>query len=180
MFAANESSSRPGLRHALAGLQAGVYGALVMLACLMIGSLWDRRSVWVVPNLIATTFFGSDAYRNQFLRTSWAGVAFIVAVYGLLGMVWGCIWGDARKQWLTFYGALAGLAVYFVSHDFLWKHVNPLMTLYAPDQQLELGHVLWGLFLARSPRYSRRIAEATVESALPEAVHEVRSGEVIR
>src|SRR5438046_1685631 len=56
MFAANEGRSHVGLRHALAGLQAGMLGALVMLACLMAGSLLGRRSVWVVPNLFATTF----------------------------------------------------------------------------------------------------------------------------
>jgi hypothetical protein len=179
MFAANDSSSRPGLRYALAGIQAGVFGALAMLACLMIGSLWDRRSIWVVPNLLSTTFFGTDAYRNQLVRTSWAGVALIVAVYGALGLIWGYVWGEARKQWLTLYGAGVGLIVYFVFYGFLWKHANPLVTLYAPDRQLEVGHVVWGLVLARSPQYSRRIAEATVEPPV-QTVHEVRSGEVIR
>jgi hypothetical protein len=180
MFAANDSSSRGGLRHALAGLQAGVSGALTMLGCLMIGSLLESRSIWLVPNLLATTFFGSDAYRNQFAHTTWSGVALIVTVYGLLGMIWGVIWGDSRKQWLPLYGAIAGLAVYFLFYRFAWKHVNPLVTLYAPDRLLEAGHIVWGLIVARSPRYSRRIALATVEPAIPEAVQEVRSGEVIR
>jgi hypothetical protein len=106
-------------------------------------------------------------------------VALIVAVYGVLGMIWGCIWGDARKPWLTLYGAVAGLTVYFAFYGFLWKHANPLVTLYAPERQLEVGHVVWGLVLARSPRYSRRIAEATAEPVV-QTIHEVRSGEVIR
>jgi hypothetical protein len=190
MFAANESRSRPGLRHALAGIQAGVLGALAMLGCLMAGSLWDNRSIWVVPNLFATTFFGSGAYRNQFVWTSWVGLALVLAVYGVLGMVWGLIWRDERKRWLPLYGVAAGLLVYLVFYDFLWKHVNPLVTLYAPDRQLQLGHVLWGLALARSPRYSRRIAASVapredVQAAVEETAQEldggeVRSGEVIR
>jgi hypothetical protein len=189
MFAANESRSRPGLRHALAGIHAGVLGALALLACLMIGSLWDNRSIWVVPNLFATTFFGSNAYRNQLARTSWAGLALILAVYGGLGMVWGLIWRDRRPAWLPLYGAAAGLLVYLVFYDFLWKHFNPLVTLYAPDRQLQIGHVLWGLILARSPSYSRHIAEslaappsqATAQDAAAEpGDSEVRSGEVIR
>jgi hypothetical protein len=185
----NEITQTPsrglGLRHALAGLQAGVLGALVIFACLAIGSLWNGRSVWVVPNLFASTFFGSHVYRDQLLRTSWTGIALIVAVYGGLGLVWGCIWREQRKRWLGLYGAVAGLCVYFLFYDFLWRHVNPLVTLYAPDRQLQLAHLLFGITLARSPLYARRIAEMLHEPPAPPDVYdveaqEVRSGEVIR
>jgi hypothetical protein len=192
------SSHGPELRHVLAGLQAGVLGALLMVACLMIGSLWNGRSIWVAPNLFATTFFGSDVYRNQFLRTSWTGVALIVAVYGLLGILWGCVWRDERTRWLRVYGAVAGLCVYYLLFGLLWRHVNPLITLYAPDRQLQLGHLLWGIVLASSPVFARRIADSTAYStplssglsngginivtAVDDdaASQEVRSGEVIR
>ncbi len=182
MTAANKGTSRLELRHALAGLQAGVLGALVMLACLMAGSLWNRRSVWVVPNLLATTFYGSGAYRNQLLRTSWAGTALIVAVYGILGMAWGCVWRDRQTPWRGLLGAVFGLAVYFVFYDFAWLRVNPLVTLYAPDRQLQVGHILFGWVLAKSSLYSRRIADSMAAPAaqVPETVQEVRSGEVIR
>jgi hypothetical protein len=194
MYAAHESGSphtvnnrrqELGLRHALAGLQAGVLGTLGIFVCLMVGSLWEGRSVWVVPNLFATTFFGSEVYRNQLLRTSWVGIALIIAIYGVLGALWGCIWRDESKPWLRLYGAIAGLGVYFLFHGFLWRHVNPLITLYAPDRQLQLGHVLWGIALARSPLYARRIAASTapeVQQIAPAEVgsDEVRSGEVIR
>jgi hypothetical protein len=181
-------SSRRGLelRHALAGLQAGVLGALVLFACLMVGSLWNGRSVWVVPNLFATTFFGSGVYRNQLLRTSWTGIALMIAVYGLLGSLWGCIWRDKRIPWRGLYGAVAGLCVYYLFYDVLWRHINPLVTLYAPDRQLQVGHVLFGIVLARSPVYARRIADSvlTKPTAPPEvydvAAQEVRSGEAIR
>jgi hypothetical protein len=178
----DENRQSPATRYALAGLQAGVLGALVMLACLMTGALWNGRSAWVVPNLFASTFFGSGAYRNQLLRTSWIGVALIVAVYGGLGAIWGCIWRGERRRWLGLYGAIAGLGVYFVFYGFLWRHVNPLVTLYAPDRQLQLGHVLWGMVLARSPLYARRIADSTTAPAVHDDIagQEVRSGEVIR
>ena len=191
MYGASELRSRRlGFRHALAGLQAGVLGALIMFVCLMLGSLWYGRSIWVVPNLFSTTFFGSGAYRNHLLSTSWAGVALIVAIYGLLGTVWGCVWRDERKPWLALYGAIAGLAVYFLFNDFLWRHINPLVTLYAPDRQLQVGHVLWGMVLARSPLYARRISDSTLAPvAAPESsqqidnqdnvVPEVSSGELI-
>jgi hypothetical protein len=152
----------------------------------MIGSLWNGRSIWVVPNLFATTFFGSGVYRNHLLLTSWTGVALLVAVYGALGTVWGCIWRDKRKPWLWMLGAVAGLGVYFLFYDFLWRHLNPLVTLYAPDRQLQLGHVLFGIVLARSPLYARRIADSALDKPMPpEGVYdaeteEVRSGEAIR
>jgi hypothetical protein len=171
---------RLGMRHALAGLQAGVLGALVIFACLMLGSLWDGRSIWVVPNLFATTFFGSDAYRNQLLLTSWTGIALIVAIYGVIGSLWGCAWRDKRKPWLGLFGAIFGVGVYFLLYGLMWRHVNPLVTLYAPDRQLQLGHVLWGIVLARSPLYSRRIADSTTQAPFQDAVEqEVSSGGVI-
>lgn len=173
-----------GWRHLVAGVHAGVLGALAMLACVMIGAAWNHRSVWSVPNLLATTFFGSDAYRNQLVRTSWSGVALIVVIYGFLGMAWGVIFRDERRHALTVYGAITGLVVYFVFYDFLWKHANPLITLYAPNRQLEVAHLVWGLVLARSPKYSRRIAESMIvpvpgESSIEE-VQAVSSAGLIR
>ena len=178
MFAANASRSRLGLRHALAGLHAGILGTMVMLACLMAGSLVDRRSVWLVPNLFATTFFGSDAYMNQYMgSSSWAGLAVLFAIYGALGVIWGCVWRDQKKTGLVFFGAVAGLAIYFLLFDLVWRHLNPLIALYAPDRQLEIGHVLWGMVLARSPRYAREIIARLVEEEEPATA--AYNGEVI-
>ncbi|MDP9054452.1 MAG: hypothetical protein M3N93_09155 [Acidobacteriota bacterium] len=178
------SDNRPGLRHVLAGLQAGVLGSLVMFLWVMLGSVWNGRSAWVVPNLFSTTFFGNEAYRNQFLKTSWVGVAVTIAVYGLLGVIWGCIWREERPRWLSAYGAITGLAVYFLFYHFVWRHVNPIVTLYAPDRQLQTGHLLWGMVLARSPLFARRIADAADETEFagsqPAPEPEIRSGELIR
>ena len=89
------------------------------------------------------------------------------------------------------FGAVAGLCVYFLFYGWLWRHVNPLVTLYAPDRQLQLGHVLWGIVLARSPLYSRRIADSVLNkpalntpgtgpAVQDVAVQEISSSEVIR
>jgi hypothetical protein len=185
---------RFGLRHALAGLQAGVLGAFVILACLMIGSLWDGRSIWFVPNLFATTFFGGAAYRNHFVRATWSGLAILFAAYGGLGAIWGWLWGDRQgskdkpnsRAMLRLFGAIAGILVYLIAYDLVWKHVNPLVILYAPARQLQVGHILWGIVLARSPLYARRIGDTLAPPPVPQdVVHElgapeVNSGEVIR
>jgi hypothetical protein len=188
MAGANAERSRVTLRDALAGLQAGMLGALVMIGWLMLCSISMRRSIWVVPNLFATTFYGPGAYQNQFLRSSWPGVALMLAIYGGGGVVWGLMCGvlrhaDRKPPFLPLFGAIAGLAVYYIFFDLVWKHMDPLIPLYAPDRQLQIGHVLWGLMLTRAPLYSRRIAAVTmgvaIEPPLQEAAEEVRSGEVI-
>ncbi|HVW83521.1 MAG TPA: hypothetical protein VHB50_02525 [Bryobacteraceae bacterium] len=182
MDAANAGKTRVALRHVLAGLEAGVLGALWMFVWLILGSAWSRRSVWALPNLFATTFFGPDVYRNQYLGSSWTGVALLLTTCGLAGMLWGMLWRDNPKPWLALAGALTGLMVYFLLFDIILRRTNPLIFLYAPDRQLQIAYVFWGLALARSPRYSRRIALATGEfdaTAAPEPV-EIRSGELIR
>jgi hypothetical protein len=166
------------LRHALAGLQASVLGVLVMFAGLGLGSLFHGRSIWVVPNLFSTTFFGSNAYRNRFASTSWAGLALTFAIYGLLGVIWGCAWRDKKVRWLGVYGGLTGLAVYFLFYDLIWRQLNPMVTLYAPDRQLQFGHIIWGMILARSPLYAMRISEAgqpPPQLPRPEPVEQVQS-----
>ena len=156
MLAANANRISP--RHALAGVHAGVLGVVAMLGCAALGSIVDGRSIWLVPNLFASTFYGSVAYQDRFLHTSWSGLALLICIYGALGLVWGCVWRDHRKPGLTFFGGLFGLGIYFLFSAFIWKRMNPLLTLYAPDRQLELGHILWGMMLARSPLYAQRIA----------------------
>jgi hypothetical protein len=145
-------------RHALAGLQAGVLGALLMVLWLMGCSRYLRRSAWEIPNLFATSFYGSAAYQGQYLRSSWTGIALIVAVGGLGGVLWGVLWRENRPPFLPLIGAAAGIALYLISFDVIWKHTNPLIPLYAPLRQVQVGYLIWGLTLARSPRFSRAIA----------------------
>jgi hypothetical protein len=83
----------------------------------------------------------------------------MMAICGLGGLVWGLIWRD-RLRLRTFFGAVTGLLVYFLFYGVIWKRFNPLIPLYAPELQLEIGYILWGLALARSPLYSRRIQAA--------------------
>jgi len=164
-------------RHWLAGLEAGVLGALFMMLWLMLGSSLTRRSIWEIPNLFATTFYGSRVYQEQYLRTSWSGVAAILAICGLVGMLWGIVWRDDRPAFLPFLGGLTGLAVYFLVFDLVLQRVNPLVPLYAPLRMIQIGCIIWGLTLAKSPKFSRRIAMAANPHYSPA---EIDSGEVIR
>ena len=176
---------RGALRYGLAGIEAGVFGAIVLVVWLMLASYFTGRSAWFTPNLFATTFFGSGVYRNHFVRGSWTGIAAILAVYGVLGLFWGYVWRETRVRGLVFLGAFTGIAVYFLLFEVLLPRFNPLIAVYSPVRQLEIGHVLWGMMLARSPRYARHIDE-TISPAPrtppePQLVEPaVNSGEVIQ
>lgn len=168
MVAVKRGKTRFSARHALAGLEAGVLGSLLMLGWLMLGSIWLRRSIWTIPNLMATSMYGPGAYSNRYGRSSLAGAALIIVLYGLLGALWGAFWKDRQAPFLRVAGAITGLVVYAVLFGFVWKHARPLISLYAPDRQMEMGHLLWGLVLARSPRFSRTMAGLEDEASPPE------------
>ena len=146
--------------HALAGLQAGIVGVIWMFACFLVAAFWGGSGIWSVPNLFSKLFYGDEVLQGEFFRSTWAGIALIVFVYGLIGVLWGCFWKERRKALLSFYGALAGLATYYLFFDFVWVHADPLIPLYAPIRQLQVAHILWGAALAKSPVYSARIAAA--------------------
>ncbi|MGD1072444.1 MAG: hypothetical protein ABSB15_20150 [Bryobacteraceae bacterium] len=185
MDTASAGNRRLTLRDALAGLEAGVLGTLLMIAWLMLCSISAGYSIWTIPNLFATAVYGPAVYQNHFLRASWPGLALILAIYGSGGIVWGTLCGvflkgGRRPPLFALTGAIAGVILYY-GFDLIWKYVDPLIPLYAPERPMEVGHALWGMMLARAPLYSHRIAEATTEttSVADQEAEEVKSGEVI-
>ena len=156
---------------ALAGIQAGVGGALILLTYLALDSLWHRRSVWTIPNLLASTFYGESAYRQGFgVRTS-AGLALLFVIYGLLGALFGLVirdHGTAPRVMLL--GLIYGTSWFFVSFDWFWKHVNPLIPLYSPDRAMLVGHLLYGAMMGgRFPAYRKEISGKLEPEVLPPA-----------
>lgn len=161
------AARRPGfLICSLAGLQAGIAGVIWMLGCFVVAAFWGGGGIWSVPNLFATVFYGDFAYQDIFLRSTWAGLALITVIYGLLGAIWGCFWKAERRHLLTFFGALTGLAVYYLFFDFIWRIASSPITVYAPVRELQVAHILWGAALAKSPAYAVRIAAATGRDAV--------------
>jgi hypothetical protein len=171
------ASTRIRMRHVLAGIGLGVAGAIFVLLFLMLGSLWYRRSMWIPANLFSTAVYGPDAYINHLAATSWAGVAIVVVMYGVAGALWGIVWRDRRPRYLLLYGAICGAITYLLLFDVFWKRLDPFLSLYAPDRQLELANLIWGMFVVRSPALAARIESRT--SAAQEQEVEVRSGEVL-
>jgi hypothetical protein len=169
---------RTRISYAVAGMGAGVAGAIFVALFLMLGSLWHHHSIWVPANLFSTAFYGPDAYLNGFAHTTWAGLAVIVVMYGVIGAVWGLIWRDFRPRHPLVYGALCGAITYFLLFGIFWKWVDPLIALYGSRGQLEFANIVWGMIVIGSAGFSAGAARAD-EEVQEEAVA-VRSGELIR
>ena len=154
--------SRQHFHFTLAGLQAGVLGTLAMVGWLILCSVAVGRSPWLPINLFAILFHGPNAYRDYYHPDSWSGMAFLIFTYGLAGAAWGQLVGFSGKtegyRVLALCGVLTGLILHTVEFGMLVKSLAPIIGSYAPDMQMRVGHVLWGLALANTPVYARRIA----------------------
>ena len=167
------NGARPNWLLALAGIQAGVGGTLVLLGYLALDSAWHRRSIWLVPNLLASTFYGESAYQPRFGARTGAGLALLLVLYGLLGALFGLVVRDqGSRVRMTLLGLIFGTGWFFLSFDVLWKYVNPMVRIYSPDRAMLVGHLLYGGLLGRRfPSYLRSTSAVEVPTeppALPE------------
>ena len=158
--------------------EAGILGVFLMLAC---HRRWvpvlNGRKIWVVPNLFRQSiFFGRSVYQKRLCRFRHlvrrrhpdrhlrrTGFALGFSLEGE---------PPAGPDRLRRHHRRGGLLP--VLPNFIWIHLEPAIALYAPDGQFELGHLLWGMALAKSPVFARRIADQTAEPVVVEV------GEVIR
>lgn len=138
-----------------------------MLAWFALASALTRHSGWRVPNLFATVLVGGDAYHDRYVKTSLAGAGLVLVAYGCLGVVWGMIWKDNHRPGLAAFGGVAGIVVYFAMTRLIWDRLSPAFSVYAPDREILIAHILWGMALGRAPVYARRIADATAEHGEP-------------
>lgn len=135
-----------------------------MLAWVAFASLWYGRSVWTVPNLLASTFYGEPALRRHFGLPTVSGLALHVCIYGVVGAGFGLLVRDRFSVARTVVLAvLWAVAWYYFSFGIFWKHVNPLVILYVHDRPMLVGHLLYGALLGAFPEYLRRLT-ATAET----------------
>lgn len=160
-----ESSGQRDLRLALAGLQAGCLGSLLMIGWWLLGELVQRRSLWMVPNLLATTFYGERAYRSGFIVPTWSGLAFPLAVYCAAGVVFALSGRERKGGWgLLLVGAAAGLALNWLFFGVALKRLNPLVGLYSPDRLIAVSHLLYGVALVTYPGFARDLSGTSASS----------------
>ena len=168
------NGARPNWFLAVAGIQAGVVGALILLGYLALDSKWHSRSIWTISNLLASTFYGESAYRPGFGARTSAGIALLLFLYGVLGALFGLVVRDhSTRMRVMLAGVIFGTGWFFLSFDILWKHINPLIKMYSPDRAMLVGHVLYGGVLGgRFPAYLKSILKVEAPAA-PEMAAEL-------
>lgn len=156
------NAARPNWFLTLAGIQAGIVGGLILLGYLALDSAFHKRSVWTVPNLLASTFYGESAYRAEFGFSTSAGLALLFLVYGALGVLFALVVRDhGTRLRVGLVGLIFGTGWFFLSFDLIWRHVNPLIQVYSPDRAMLVGHLLYGGVLGGCfPAYLRSIRSA--------------------
>jgi hypothetical protein len=143
----------------LAGLEAGIVAALILLGWLALASAWYRRSIWTTANIMATTFYGEAALTQRFSSRTLAGLALYLVLYGIIGALFGlAVPTRAPGLRMTLTGVLVGLGWYYLSYALVWRNLNPLIILYTHGGPMLAGHVLYGGFLGRFPRYLSTLA----------------------
>lgn len=162
-------AARPNWFLALAGIEAGTVGALILLGYLALDSAWHRRSIWTVPNLLASTFYGESAFRPGFGARTSAGLALLLLLYGTLGLLFALAVRDhGTRLRVVLAGLIYGVGWFFLSFDILWKHVNPMVQIYSPDRAMLVGHVIYGGVLGRGFPACLKSIRGQEAAAVPE------------
>src|SRR5215471_14640110 len=94
----NRSEAGSRILQAIAGVESGILGGLVMLAWLALLSLLQGRSIWSIPNLLASTFYGEIALRHGFRWTTLSGVALHLIMTAVAGLVFGLAVGGVASR----------------------------------------------------------------------------------
>jgi len=162
------------LDRALAGLQAGTVGVLSMLLWLGLCWIWRREDFWSSPNLLASAFHPSYAYRIGFEWATVFGLSLYIALYGLLGTLFALAAGRPMSRLrLSLIAMTFGLGWYWVTYHWLWRAAAPLAALLEGGRSAVMGHLVYGALLGRFPRY---LPHATAPETAPAAVE--RAAEV--
>jgi hypothetical protein len=160
MDAGKDAAVTPRRWAAVAGFQAGMAGALVLLLAVGLASAWYRRGFWGPAGVMASLFYGDAAIGRGLGWSTLSGAAVYLIFYSLFGAVVAAImhesgWSRGR---LTLLGILAGAAWYYFCFGLLWKYANPLVGIYTHDRPMFWGHLLYGAMLGRYPVYLARMA----------------------
>src|ERR1700730_10874302 len=115
MPSGNHCRAGPSLLRAMAGVEGGGIGGVFMLAWLALVSLLQGRSIWSIPNLLASTFYGEAALRRGFPWVSLSGVALHLIMTAMAGLMFGlAVSGIASRGRVMLLGFASGMAWYFL------------------------------------------------------------------
>jgi len=145
------------LESLLAGLQAGMVGALLMLAWLGVSAAWQQRSFWTAENLMASAFYGPGSIHSGFASRTLPGLALYLVLYSVLGALLGlAVRNRATRVRTILLAIFFAMVWYYASFHWMWERVMPLVALLHAERPTAIGHVIYGLWLGRFPEYLKR------------------------
>ncbi len=162
----------PRLKAAVTGLEAGVLGGFAMLGALAGASIADQDAWWRFPNLLASTFYGARVLRSGPGWPTISGVALQIVIAGLAGAIFGALFGKAPGALRIVLGFGWGALLFYASEMF-YRRIAPFVALYQAETSTLLGHVLYGLCLARMRPIARPVNRRAPAGAN-------RSGELVQ
>ena len=115
---------------------------------------------------MASVFYGPSAIRRGLGGSTLSGLALYLILYSLLGALFALA---AQNHWprrrLMLVSVVFALCWYYLSFHFLWKAAAPLMPLLYSENPTILGHLIYGLTLARYPAYLPGAADTAATPA---------------
>jgi hypothetical protein len=138
-------------------------GICWMLVWLGLSAKGLRRSFWTAENLMATVFHGDAAIRRGFGFSTLSGLALYLLIYSLLGAGFATV---VRNRFTglgtVLLGVLFSVGWYWLWFRALGQKTMPLVWLLHAENSTVLGHVLFGVLIARFPAYLPKQAPAPV------------------
>jgi hypothetical protein len=148
------------LERGLAGLQAGMFGGLALLAVMLLVSVLDRRQWWNYPNLVAGYFYGA---RSIGAGPGWhtvSGAALQLLIAGCAGALFGVLFGGlAASRRMSLLGLAWGVLTFFASGQF-YRVFSPIVLRYMPGTAALVAHMIFGVCLSGIGRFGAGPAAA--------------------
>lgn len=137
----------------LAGLQAGVIGAVAMLCFYAFASYLQGQPWWSYGNLLGSAIYGNAAFWKGFGRITMAGGGLQIVLGGFAGMLCSFLLppfrGHAVVQLMV---ALATSAVWYCfEYQLLFPSFAPLIPAYGVRNLPVVAHLLLGISMSRIP-----------------------------
>lgn len=163
---------------ALAGLETGVIGALLLLGWFTLDAIYQGQHWYAFPNLWSTLFYGQDAFRMRAGWASAAGIALHFCILGFAGLAFGIVWRWTNRFYMTLLAGITWSMLWYWWLNFgFWKTFAPLLPRLMPQPATGLAFFLFGVCLVRVPLRGERFARSLEPSPpvlLKERLEEVQ------
>ncbi len=135
----------------LAGLQLGIFAGLLILTWIVFGAMLAGVPVWLIPNNLASFFYGPQSVRSDFGLYTCAGMALLLVECAAAAMPL-ALWAP-RVRWRT---ALAGSLVYsfglmWAANRLIWPSVSPHLPGMVPSFIVWMGFLILAFCLSFIP-----------------------------